>query len=240
MLRAFSFSILLCVFFLSGCSGHFKSIMDSAQIYMDAKKGNEITAEYITALPYASSLVTINDAKPLLLILALAEKNTINGSYRLTWVTEDKGAIVTENGRIIHTVGFLTNNLEELLAVNNNLPYPGKTNSWQAIYDWSPGYRYNFSANVESLSFGTETISTQRWEQETEHIQEKVSFTSLNSELINDFWMAPATSTTKPFVVKSIQYLGPKMDRVEMLMVKPFIEPLPNSSLSSNTKDSES
>ncbi|WP_162690203.1 YjbF family lipoprotein [Marinomonas primoryensis] len=207
---------------------------------MDAKKGNEITAEYITALPYASSLVTINDAKPLLLILALAEKNIVNGSYQLTWITADRGAIVTENGRIIHTTGFLSNNLEELLTVNNNLPFLGVKNSWQAIYDWSPGYRYNFSADIKSLSLGTETLSTQRWQQEAEHIQERVSFTSLNSELINDFWVAPETNTTKPFIVKSIQYLGPQMDRVEMLMVKPFIEPISNSSLSSNTKDSES
>lgn len=217
--------------------------MDSAQIYMDAKNGNEITAEYVTTLSYASSIVTINDAKPLLLILALAEKNPVNGSYRLTWVTEDRGTIVTENGRIIHTTGFPTNNLEELLAVNNNLPSPGKINSWQAIYDWSPGYRYNFSANVESLYVGTEKISTDLWEQESEHLKERISFTSLNSELVNDFWIVPATSTTKAFVVKSIQYLGPKMDKIEMLMIRPFVETISDDSdtkITSNTKDSES
>uniref|UniRef100_A6VTE6 Putative regulator n=1 Tax=Marinomonas sp. (strain MWYL1) TaxID=400668 RepID=A6VTE6_MARMS len=214
----------LSIFSLSGCTDNFKSALDSVQIARELNKGTEITTEYIAATPYSSSLVTINDAKPILLILGLAEQNPTNAAYQLTWIAGDKGTIVTENGRIIHTTGFDTSNLETLLIKGQQLSLPGQSSSWQAIYDWSPGYRYNFSADITSMSLGMETIVTDLWTQQAEHIQEQVAFNSLNSKIINDFWVAPETNSNKPFVVKSIQYLGPNMDKVEMLMVKPFIE----------------
>lgn len=233
---------LVLMLFLSGCTKNFKSALDSAQAAIELSKGTEITTEYIASLPYANSLVTINDAKPILLILAYADKNPINNAYQLTWVASDNGSIVTENGRIIHTAGFDVNNLESLASHGDRLYIPNKVNSWQAVYDWSPGYRFNFTASVSSSSLGMKTISTDLWTQEAKHIQEKVFFESLNSEFINEFWIAPQTKTTKAFVVKSIQYLGPKMDKVEMLMMKPFIEPISdfsNNTTTSNTKDSE-
>ncbi|NLQ19074.1 YjbF family lipoprotein [Marinomonas sp. M1K-6] len=231
---------------LTGCSSNFKSSIDSAKAVIGLNQA--ITPDYIASLPYASVLVTVNNTRPLLLILTFADYNPATQAYRLTWLTKDIGSIVTENGRIIHTVGFITDNLEALASTNaaithnaitnhvsngasantfvSGLPKLGSTTSWIARYDWSPGYRYGFTAQVASRSLGMDTVTTDLWRQDAEQISETVTFDDLDAQFTNLFWLTPATETVKPFVVKSIQYLGPNMDKVEMLMVKPFIEPL--------------
>lgn len=227
------FAFFLSLLALSGCSSHFKSVMESAKAVIDLD--NAITPQYISSLPYASTLVTVNDARPLLLILTFVDHDPLTNTYRLTWLTQDAASIVTENGRIIHTEGFTKDNLEALASSANNsslsdpfintLPKLSRSISWTARYDWSPGYRYGFTAQVTSRSLGMDTVITDLWRQEAEQIQETVVFNTLDASFNNLFWLTPATETADPFVIKSIQYLGPNMDKVEMLMVKPFVPP---------------
>lgn len=229
----FAFTILL---FLSGCTDNLKSAIGSAEAFIDNKKGLDISADYIQSLPYSSTLVSINDGKPILLILSFAEKNVNSGIYQLTWLSNDNSVIVTENGRIVHSTGFSSGNLEDLRATENNLPLPGTAQNWVAHYDWSPGYRYDFSADVHSTSMGTETLQSDLWHQETEHVKEDMTFTTLDYSFSNHFWVAPRTNSYKAYVIKSIQYLGPNMHKVEMLMIKPFIETLQNTKASKDSK----
>ncbi|WP_409419036.1 YjbF family lipoprotein [Marinomonas sp. RS-M-Aa-14] len=267
-MRSFFYNLYLPFFILvlalAGCSTNFKSSLDSAKAVIGLN--NAITPEYIASLPYASTLVTINSYRPLLLILAAVDYNTTTQAYRLTWVSQDSGSIVTENGRIIHTVGFTSDNLETLASTSapiaNNMashfdnesfdinsmvtdhfgsmiPKPGSTAQWIARYDWSPGYRYGFTAQVTSRSLGMDTVITERWQQNAEQIAETVTFNDLDAHFTNLFWLTPDAPTVRPFVVKSIQYLGPNMDKVEMLMVKPFIEPLNNTTVITPQTDNE-
>jgi uncharacterized protein YcfL len=239
------FFLLLLV--LTGCSSHFKNVVDSAKAVIDLD--NAITAQYIRSLPYASTVVTVNDTRPLLLILTFVDHNPLTNTYRLTWLSQDSGSIVTENGRIIHTIGFTNDNLDALTPIATSAsppstisaPYPelNNTASWQARYDWSPGYRYGLTAQVTARSLGMDTVITDLWRQEAEKIHETVVFDDLDTSFSNFFWLTPATETADPFVVKSIQYLGPNMDKVEMLMVKPFIPPRSNTT-ETKTKDVQS
>lgn len=232
-------AFFLSLLALNGCSGHFKNVVDSAKSVIDLD--NAITPQYISSLPYASAVVTVNDTRPLLLILTFVDHDPLTNTYRLTWLTQDAGSIVTENGRILHTTGFMTDNLDTLMPIASSIapssvvspsstvatPFPKltSTTSWQARYDWSPGYRYGFTAQVTSRSLGMDTVITDLWRQEAEQIQETVVFNSLDASFHNLFWLTPETETADPFVIKSIQYLGPNMDKVEMLMVKPFVPP---------------
>jgi hypothetical protein len=52
------------------------------------------------------------------------------------------------------------------------------------------------------------------------HFKESVSFPSLidNGMIENEFWV-----DSKNQVIKSIQYLGPNMDKVEILFIKPYL-----------------
>ncbi|WP_428981188.1 YjbF family lipoprotein [Marinomonas rhodophyticola] len=84
-----------------------------------------------------------------------------------------------------------------------------------------------------------DTVITERWQQNAEQIAETVTFNDLDAHFTNLFWLTPDAPTVRPFVVKSIQYLGPNMDKVEMLMVKPFIEPLNNTTVITPQTDNE-
>jgi len=239
MFLRFSFFSILSLtisLLLSGCTDNFKSAVGSVEAFIDNKEGLDISSDYIRSSPYSSSLVRINNGQPILLVLAFAERKAASGIYQLTWLSNDNNVIVTENGRIVHSTGFSTGNLEGLSAAENNLPQPGAVQLWVAHYDWSPGYRYDFSADVHSTLIGSEIIQSDLWSQEAEHVKEDITFTTLDHSFSNHFWIAPQTGTHKAYVIKSIQYLGPNMHKVEMLMVKPFIETLQNTK---DSKDSE-
>jgi len=219
-------SFILFTFFLSACSRNIQSSIDSLNAILDAEHSPDIAESHIRSLPYPASIVTINDRKPILMILAFVDSFGDSDAKQLTWYAADGGSITTKNGRIVHTTGFNTNNLENLSSFQATPPAPIKAMSWQAIYDWSPHYRYHFSADVSTQSIEDELITTFLWEQSTKHITEQVRFTSFEHDLVNEFWIAPATQTTKAFTVKSTQYIGPNMDKVNMLMIRPYVEPL--------------
>jgi len=222
---------------LSGCTKHFHNTLDSVKSAWELSSGPTIPTGYVESLPYASSLVSINDEHYILLILGSISINPENQSYRLTWYANDNGTITTENGRIVHTTGIGKNNLENILSINT-VPATQAPYDQQATYDWSPGYRYDFSAHVHGQLLGTETLTTELWTQLTNHVQETVKFTALNSEFNNHYWITPETKDAKPFVVKSIQYLGPNMDKVEMIILKRFIEPKLDTTNKQSPKDS--
>lgn len=204
---------------VSGCSSSFKNTIDSISAFDYLDKAQDAT--YIASLPYASAQVSINDSSPLLLILSEAFLTSSNG-FRLSWLSAEGDLIVTENGRIVHTVGFVKDNLESLASLSHRSTL-GNVDTWFARYDWSPGYRYNFTAEVTLERSGVETITTGLWKQDTDKFSEKVRFEGLDAEFTNTYWRAPATELYDAFVVKSVQYLGPNMDKVEMLMVRPFV-----------------
>ncbi|MCV2401655.1 YjbF family lipoprotein [Marinomonas sp. C2222] len=211
----------------SGCSSNFTDAINSALEARTINKGLPITAEYVNSLPYASAIVKLNDRAPILIILSSAEYINSKYSYSLTWLSSDKAAIVTENGRIVKTIGLTGNNLEQLFTQNHNgPPTPGTSKSWHAIYDWSPGYRYNFTADIQSKTHGSEQISTELWTEQTEHTSEIVFFESLNTSFTNHFWKVPQQGSYKSYIIKTTQYIGPNMDKIEMLFIKPFLEPI--------------
>jgi len=213
-------SLIALMMLLSGCSSGIKNIMDTAKAFDYLDKATD--ADYIASLPYASVQVSINDSRKLLLILSEVSANRFTEVKRLTWVSSEGDSIVTEGGRIVQTTGFKSDNLEGLASVSGDYVL-GKVDTWQARYDWSPGYRYGFTANVNTKNLGSEVVSTDLWSQETDKFTETVVFDTLDAGFVNTYWRAPSTDEYDAFVVKSVQYLGPNMDKVEMLMVRPFV-----------------
>ncbi|WOD06140.1 YjbF family lipoprotein [Marinomonas sp. GJ51-6] len=179
--------ILLSILLMVGCTSNFQTAIESAKLAIEHNKGAKITKEHIETTPYSSAVVTVNNAPPILMILAFAEKNNYDGNYRLTWIASDKGTIVTENGRIIHTTGLNPSNLESLDGIEHDLPWVGQKEQWSAIYDWSPGYRYNFLATIETKFLGAQTITTDLWENKTNHWSESVYFEGFDHTFTNFF-----------------------------------------------------
>ena len=221
--RSYSYlPVLALLVLLSGCSSQAKNVLDSARALFE--NNNAANSDYIASVPYASTLVFINDSQPMLFVLLRADRNPETQWYRLTWLSAEGDSIVTENGRIVHTTGFVVSNLEGFsspqLPLDRDLT---ESSTWQATYDWSPGYRYGFTAQVMTNYVGKEALSTDLWQLEANTFVESVTFDALDAQFTNVFWFAPGTDKTLPYAVKSIQYLGPNMDRVELRVMKPFI-----------------
>jgi len=218
--------IIFCFFpFLYGCSGNFKSAIESIRIANEISDESNLTPDLIENTPYSSAVITVNNLPSIFMVLAFAEKNTYNDDYKLTWVASDNGTLVTENGRIVSSNGVPGANLESIHTVRNKIPLIGKEMQWQAFYDWSPGYRYHFSAKVKSTDKGSETVSNEFFTQKTDHWTETVLFDDLGYQFENQYWVVHDNKNTKPRVVKSIQYLGPNMHKITMLITRSYLEP---------------
>lgn len=175
-----------------------------------------LSFDKISELPYASTYVRINDGKQVFMVLAFADLNPQTGNTQLKWVSADSSIIVTEKGRIVKTHGFDGDNLMQLSGsgLNNGLSFQGH---WNAVYDWSPDYRYQFEATVNPKLVAGETLTTSQWTLETKKIEENVSFKAFSSSFTNLFWVANDGK-----IMKSIQYIGPDMNKFEMTILKTF------------------
>jgi hypothetical protein len=223
-MRYTSLILLILSLFLTACtqkSQDITSTLDEALFgFADINKSRQ----EINALPYASSHVIIDDGAQIFVVLALAEPSPSHPEQtQLKWLSADHAMLVTENGRLIKTLRLPTDNL---MAVSDNksvdpLRIAGKkpdNYSWSATYDWQPGYRYNYKANLTWKFIERKTIRSAAWEKETDYYQERVTVPALNAQFTNHFWLDKDSHQ----VVKSIQYLGPEMPTVEMTILKPF------------------
>ncbi|MBR7889304.1 YjbF family lipoprotein [Marinomonas sp. A79] len=218
---------LVSVFVLSGCANNSNNAINRFNNVLELSRGQAISTEHLQNLPFASALVNINDSNPVLMVLLFIDPIPNSDVPRLTWIAQDKATIVTENGRIVKTTGFPSTNIEGLIEASPSqrmVPaLPSPRDAWQAMYDWSPGYRFGFTAIVDSVALGEEIVESVLWNQPAQKIQEHVKFDALNSHVINDFWVVAQTDALQAYVVKSTQYIGPKMTKIDMLMIKPFI-----------------
>ncbi|BDU38880.1 YjbF family lipoprotein [Vibrio nigripulchritudo] len=200
----------------SGCTQKMTDVGSSLSEAFTASDDVTLSSDEISELPYASTYVRINDGKQVFMVLAFVDLNPQTGNTQLKWVSADSSIIVTEKGRIVKTNGFDSDNLMQLSGsgLNNGLSSQGQ---WNAVYDWSPDYRYLFEATVSSKLVASETLTTSQWTLETKKIEEKVSFKAFSSNFTNLFWVANDGK-----VMKSIQYIGPDMNKFEMTILKTF------------------
>lgn len=214
-------TLFVSLFFLSACTQKFKDTFSTVNASIEGLTNVELSKEELKEFPYDSAYVSLNDGRKILMVLALIEENRLNNYQRFKWVSADNYILITENGRIIKTLGF-NNNLMGIAAEKgspSNLPIPAiQTNKWLAYYDWMPSYRYQFTAEINSNLAQQETISLSSWSLNTQHIEENINFSELNSNFTNHYWL-----NQNGKVVKTIQYLGPNMDKIEMSFVKDFL-----------------
>ncbi|CCO48244.1 conserved hypothetical protein [Vibrio nigripulchritudo SOn1] len=213
-LKLLTFAVF--VFFVSGCTQKMTDVGSSLAEAFTASDDVTLSSDEISVLPYASAYVRINDGRQVFMVLAFADFNLQTGNTKLKWVSADRSIIVTEKGRIVKTHGFDHDNLLQLSGsgLNSGVSIEGH---WNAVYDWSPDYRYQFEATVSTKFLTSETLKTSQWTLETKKIEEKVRFTALDLSFANLFWVANDGN-----VMKSIQYIGPDMNKFEMTILKTF------------------
>ncbi|MEZ8464785.1 YjbF family lipoprotein [Vibrio splendidus] len=221
--------------FLAGCSQQFQDVNSTFDEAFFGSSDVELSKEYIQNLPYSSIYAEVNDQGKIFMVLAYVGENPQTGAEQLKWMSSDKAMIVTENGRIVQTLLLPYENLSGLAfqplntfsSANSSSPdsssstfdvsaNPG-AQKWQAVYDWQPNYRFGYKANITRTYAGNETVETPLASIDTKKFQEKIQFPMLEQEITNKYWV-----DSKGKVVKTIQYLGPDMTRLELTVLKHY------------------
>lgn len=217
-------SILLITAILSACTQKFNDVNATLDEAIFGADDVALSQQEIMELPYASSFVRINDGATLFMVLAFAEPNPKTGVMQLKWLSADKAMVITENGRIVKTLGLAQKNLVAITPINlPSLPLFASTNKkqtiWSAHYDWKTDNRYlfNYQATITPILRNKSQLKTTVWKKEVTEIVEVVSIPSLEASFTNQYWI-----DSKDNVVKSHQYLGPNMGNIEMTILKPF------------------
>lgn len=220
--------------FLAGCSQQFQDVNSTFDEAFFGSSDVELSKEYIQNLPYSSIYAEVNDQGKIFMVLAYVGENPQTGAEQLKWMSSDKAMIITENGRIVQTLllpyenlsGLAFQPLDAFSSANSSSPdssssfdvsaNPG-AQKWQAVYDWQPNYRFGYKANITRTYAGNETVETPLASLDTKKFQEKVNFPILEQGITNEYWV-----DSKGKVVKTIQYLGPDMTRLELTVLKHY------------------
>ncbi|MEZ9062924.1 MULTISPECIES: YjbF family lipoprotein [unclassified Vibrio] len=220
--------------FLAGCSQQFQDVNSTFDEAFFGSSDVELSKEYIQTLPYSSIYAEVNDQGKIFMVLAYVGENPQTGAEQLKWMSSDKAMIVTENGRIVQTLLLPYENLSGLAfqplntfsSANNSSAdsssafdvsaNPG-AQKWQAVYDWQPNYRFGYKANITRTYVGNDTVETPLASIDTKKFQEKIQFPILEQDITNEYWV-----DSEGKVVKTIQYLGPDMTRLELTVLKHY------------------
>ena len=212
------------VVFLSACTQKFNDVNATLDEALFGVNDAALTQQEVLAIPYASSFVRINGGAKLFMVLAFAEPNPVTGIMQLKWLSSDKAMIVTENGRIIKTLGLPQSNLAAIHPISNSTATDFSSiikqqTTWSAQYNWVSGeqYLFGYHAEITPILRKKSRLKNTVWEKEVTEIIEVVSIPSLNYSYNNQYWVDKHSN-----VVKSHQYLGPNMGEIEMTFLKPF------------------
>ncbi|PTP03421.1 YjbF family lipoprotein [Vibrio splendidus] len=220
--------------FLAGCSQQFQDVNSTFDEAFFGSSDVELSKEYIQNLPYSSIYAEVNNQGKIFMVLAYVGENPQTGAEQLKWMSSDKAMIVTENGRIVQTLLLPYENLSGLAFQPLNTFSSANSSSassssafdvsanpgaqkWQAVYDWQPNYRFGYKANITRTYAGNETVETPLASIDTKKFQEKIQFPMLEQDITNEYWV-----DSKGKVVKTIQYLGPDMTRLELTVLKHY------------------
>uniref|UniRef100_Q0HWU9 Lipoprotein, putative n=1 Tax=Shewanella sp. (strain MR-7) TaxID=60481 RepID=Q0HWU9_SHESR len=224
------FAISAIIAGLSGCSQRINALNETAKLAFLGSEDVVLSTEQVSANPYASIYVKIEDTPQAFVVLAFAEAKTnlspvkkAPEALELKWLSADKGMLVTVNGRLVKTHNLLTGNLS---AVESDEPDPlllglhlsNTPRTWTRTLDWQPGYHYGYKAKSEFKLIADENILINGSSTQALHFSENVSVEALNIEYQNDFWLDPQNGN----VLKSRQKIAPNQPFVDITLLKPF------------------
>lgn len=201
---------------LSGCSQQATSINSTVKEAFFGFDDINMSAEQVQAIPYASQFVRVNDGQKIFMVLAFAETNPKTGNIQLKWLSSDYAMVVTENGVITKTLKLPSGNLLRSQISPHDWQAGGE---WQSLYDWPQASLFSVQAKSKLTQLETAQTQSMLWNVPLSHWQEKINFPQINKSVTNEYWL-----DRNGQVLKSIQYLGPEMTKIEMEAAKPFME----------------
>lgn len=209
---------LVSFFFLSGCSTTQQAYLQNIKMYLDSDVNVTVSNEDIIQSKVDLIYVEIGERPRATMALAFIE----NGRYK--WLSQDKAMFITENGRLVRTLG-LTHNLIYVSNLSND-PLKTSTASNDAL-------QWNRFIDTDFGDFGTQlTSQTSIVDNELLLVQQEEFVTTKYTELvryqsalsgddvwINTFWFHPASGQ----LLKSSQKTSSQSEVVEITYISRVI-----------------
>jgi hypothetical protein len=202
---------------LVGCSSEsgsdWASIGKMVQDYWNGPK--VVTLQQAGAVPYASIGVRIGTSAQALLVLAYSSDSDF------LWVSGKSVSLTTRNGRLVRTAGF-ESNLAGFMS-GPGLPETETATTWSEprsfswFADFSSPARFSVQVKCERTPDGPESIALLGTTIQTLKVEERCTAAALDWSFTNVFWVDAKSG----FVWKSIQYVTPDLDPLDIEVMRP-------------------
>ncbi|MEL4013300.1 YjbF family lipoprotein [Dryocola clanedunensis] len=204
-------SILVVCLLLQACSATTKGLGTSLWHSIVGTDGVQLTDDDIQNMRYASQYMSINGGPQLFVVLAYDE----NGQQK--WVTQDRATLVTQNGRVVKTVGLgdnltqVSNLTDDPLAKVNQI-IDGAT--WTRQMAWTEHQQVRMATARSTFRWdGSDTLKVGSSVTPVRVLDEEV--TASGKSWHNRFWV-----DSDGHIRQSKQYLGPDYWPITTVLLK--------------------
>lgn len=214
-IRAFAPLAALCAALaLCGCSseggGDWPAMFKLVQQSFSGGDSGGVALPEAAAIPYATLGLRTSGQNEQILVLA-----TDSGGERL-WTSGAHVALTTHDGRIVSTAGLAHN----LSSYNSDSafktpPKAARLFSWTA--DFADLGIYSARVDCTDAPAGDEAIVVLGKQIDTVRVDETCRSDQLDWSFTNTYWISRATSR----IWRSIQHVHPRMDAVEIELLRP-------------------
>lgn len=194
---------------LSGCSmfdtsniapGYVEAFKNISSLFKEKVNPN-ITRDIVTAIPYASSILTVGKGMPGLIILSDLTDT------KETWISADNIYIVSSKGKIIKTSGLINNVTRSTLPqISFKDLEEGEIYNYVYYLSYDKPFLNDLKLDVRIAKKGKEEIIILGIKRELTLVEENLENKILGWKVKNSYWI-----DQKGFIWKSIQNLSPKL-----------------------------
>lgn len=199
------------VLLLSGCQSNANGTKIVQLVYEEVTSiggSGDISREKVVAVPFATLGVRVGSSDQAMFVLGTKAGND------LRWVGGTQFALTTRDGRILRTAGFM-HNLTGFQESEGSTAAAATARSYR--YDLADANAYGIVVNCNERDAGAERIVILGDEHETRHVIEDCTAPQLDWNFSNEFWK----DATNGYVWKSVQYVHPGLDPVELETLRP-------------------
>ncbi|HEX3431034.1 MAG TPA: YjbF family lipoprotein [Rhizomicrobium sp.] len=208
-------ALALCLF---GCDTATLSITDTDIGKLGVLLYNRIVGssasvprERAAAIPYATLGVRLGGSDQSMFVLASGSGTD------LLWLGGKSVALSTRHGRVVRTVGF-PHNISGVHAAEG-VRQDFTQRSVDYLYDFAEESRYGIPVRCVRQNLGSERIVIIGVPHDANHLAEDCNASGLDWSFRNEFWV-----DTAGFVWKSRQFVHPKLDPLELEVLRPAAE----------------
>lgn len=171
-----------------------------------------VSIQDAAAIPFATIGVRLGGGPEGILVLAT------NNPQQQLWTSASHIVLQTEYGRVMRTAGLEHNRTDIRLVKGPSGPPPlqgSVETQWEE--DFGDLHVYSVPVTCRSVVIGPEGVPNFTSRIPTIHVDEQCRSDTIDWTFTNSYWISPKDG----FTWRSIQYISPKLDPLEIALLRP-------------------